>query len=188
MNIYKKILANVLLFVMIVIILTAWIFFLPRLYSCALCKSDKGYLNIYKHESSIGIVNLNTYFAVSLRIPPDIPAQSESSFGSSTTINSQEGLLWCINPYQKNNSCRIDINQNDWNIDLKKSKQNLCKDCYRQISQLDNETLNIALINFQTRKFYPLKTEMLDNFEGYHVEVGELTKHNQITITVQSIK
>ncbi len=149
---------------------------------CYLCgNSDESMMDYYRKFDTIGIIGLNQWYILDLRLKE---YDSEGNFvekeGSSSDYGSMQGVEYSVSATPSRGMSNVTIESTDGMFNERVVEQHLCQECLdkvlgtlaRDVVNGKEEYFPFCLVDFETLELYPMQREKQSYFiRDYWVEV-----------------
>lgn len=149
---------------------------------CYLCgTSDDSMMDYYRKFDTIGIIGLNQWHILDLRLKEyDSEGNSVEKEGSSSDYGSMQGMEYSVSATPRRGMSNVTIESTDGMFNERVVEQHLCQECLdkvtdtltRDVVKGQEEYFPFCLVDFETLELYPVQREKHSFFiRDYYVEV-----------------
>lgn len=151
---------------------------------CYLCgTSDDSMMDYYRKFDTIGIIGLNKWHILDLRLKEyDSGGNAVEKEGSSSDYGSMQGMKYSISATPSRGMSNVTIESTDGMFNKRVVEQHLCQECLDKVTDTltqdvvkgQEEYFPFCLVDFETLELYPMQREKHSYFiRDYYVEVEQ---------------
>ena len=149
---------------------------------CYLCgNSDESMMDYYRKFDTIGIIGLNQWHILDLRLKEyDSEANFVEKEGSSSDYGSMQGVEYSVSATPSRGMSNATIESTDDMFDARIVERHLCQECLdkvtgtltRDVVKGKEEYFPFCLVDFETLELYPVQREKQSYFiRDYWIEI-----------------
>lgn len=160
---------------------------------CYLCgSSNESMMDYYKKYDTIGIVGLNQWYILDLRLKEyDNEGNVIEKRGSSSTYGNIKGMDYYVSATPSRGMASATIKSTDGMFDNTMISQHLCQECLDKVTNTlvrdtvegQEEYLPFCVVDFETLELYPLQQEGHSYFvRDYWVQIESINDGIEIEV------